>query len=282
MRESLPTRLLLMLAGATPEKLAAVERFLKESPLPEGLAPANEAGQTAPVETPDPLCHTLRREPACWVLVFQGRRAYLKYEIGLQYVGYLLSHPDQRVSGATLFSKFHPQSPKVSGISHLVSPDGGEITDLPDDATPSEENLDKDTERVLEAHREKAHEFRETLRDPDASASDKEFARRELRQIIRFLATEKRTNQDPNTRAVKRVHKSIQRLCDHLASQEPGHTAADPVAREFAGYIAQHILVPSRRYTVARRGANVRVARGELAGHLVFECPRGHNWFVQA
>jgi hypothetical protein len=281
MRESLPTRLLLMLAEATPGKLAAVERFLKGGPLPGGLAPANEAGVVAPVETPDPLCYTLRREPACWVLVFQGRSAYLKYEIGLEYVACLLSHPDRGVSGATLFSKFHPQSPKASGITHLVSPDGGEITDLPDDATPSEENLDKDTERILEAHREKAQEFREILQDPAASDSDKEFARRELREIIGFLATQKKTNQDPNTRAVKRVHKSIQRLCDNLARQEPGHTAPDPVAREFGGYIAQHILVPSRRYTVARKGANVHVARGELAGHLVFECPPGHRWSVR-
>jgi hypothetical protein len=127
----------------------------------------------------------------------------------------------------------------------------------------------------------KAQELRETLQDPAASASDKEFARRELRQIIHFLATQKKTSQDPNTRAVKRVHKSIQRLCDHLARQEPGQTAPHPVAREFAGYIAEHILVPSRRYTVARRGANVRVARGELARHLVFECPPGHRWAVR-
>jgi hypothetical protein len=143
MRESLPTKLLLMLAEATPDMLAAVERFLQGEPLQRAFAPANEAGVAEPVETPDPLCYTLRREPACWVLVFQGRRAYLKYEIGLAYVAYLLSHPDQRVSGTTLFSKFHPQSPKASGISHLVSPDGGEITDLPDDARRSMSRWDK-------------------------------------------------------------------------------------------------------------------------------------------
>jgi hypothetical protein len=269
-----------LLAEATPDRLAAVERFLKGEPLPKVLASGNEAGVATPVETPDPLCCTLRREPACWVLVLQGQRAYLKYEIGLEYVAYLLSHPGQRVSGATLFSKFHPQSPKASGISSVGSPDAGGVTDLADDATLSEENLDKDTERVLEAHRETAQEFRETLQDPAASASDKEFARRALQEIIGFLAAQKKTSQDPNTRAVKRVHKSIQRLCDNLAGQGPGHSAPDPVARGFAGYIAQHILVPSRRYTVARKGANIRVARGELAGHLVFECSTSHRWAV--
>ena len=45
MTESLPTRLLLMLARATPEKLAAVERFLAGEHLPD---PQN-TGQRATV-----------------------------------------------------------------------------------------------------------------------------------------------------------------------------------------------------------------------------------------
>ena len=214
------------------------------------------------------------------MLFFKDGRAYLKHEIGLQYVSYLLRHRNEAVSGATLFSKFHLQSPKSPGITSLVLSDTGEFTDLSDDTTLSQENLDKDTDRVLAAHREKAEEFRETLQDPDASPSDKEFAREQLRQIIAFLGTEKSITQDPNTCAGKRVRKAIQRLCDNLARQEPGATAPDPVAREFAGYIVQHILGPSRRYTVAKKGANVRVARGELAGQLIFECPPGHCWSV--
>jgi hypothetical protein len=230
------------------------------------------------VETPDPSYYSLCREPACWVLVFEGNRVHLKHEIGLHYVNYLLHHPNQAASGATLFSKFHPQSPETSGISQLALPDAGELIDLPDDATPIEENLDKDTQRILAAHKEKAQEFREILQDPAASLSDKRFAQQQLRQIIQFLATQKSTTQDPNTRAAKRVRKSIQRLCDNLGGQEPGPIVPDPLAREFGRYIVEHILVPSRRYTVAKKGANVRLARGELAGHLIFECPPGHRW----
>jgi hypothetical protein len=230
------------------------------------------------VQPAAPFRYSLRREPACWVLVFEGKYAYLKHEIGLRYVNYLLHHPDQAVSGATLFSKFHPQSPEASGITQLVRPDAGEPRDLPDDAIPSEDNLDKDTERILAAHREKAQEFRETLRDPEALPSEKDFARQQLQQIIEFLATQKSTTQDASTRAGKRVRKSIQRLCENLTSQESGQPAPDPVAREFAAYVAQHILGPSRRYSVPKKGANVRVARGELAGQLTFECPSGHRW----
>src|ERR1035437_2652820 len=72
------------------------------------------------VETPDPSCYSLCREPACWVLVLEGKRAHLKHEIGLHYVNYLMHHPNQAVSGATLFSKFHLQSPETSGITHLA------------------------------------------------------------------------------------------------------------------------------------------------------------------
>jgi hypothetical protein len=54
------------------------------------------------------------------------------------------------------------------------------------------------------------------------------------------------------------------------------------VALAFAEYIEKHILVPSRRYTRAKPGSNVRIARGELAGRLIFECPPGHRWSVVA
>ena len=240
----------------------------------------NPAAEPSPpaVELPAPSRYSLCRERACWVLVYEGDRVHLKHEIGLHYVNYLLQHPNQAVSGATLFSKFHPQSPENSGITELVLPDAGELIDLPDDATPSEENLDKDTRRILAAHKEKAREFREILGDPAASASDKQFAQQRLREIIRFLATQQSATRDPNTRAAKRVRKSIQRLRDNLAGAEQERPAPDPVPGKFAEYIEQHILVPSRRYTVAKKGGNIRVARGELAGHLIFECPPGHHW----
>jgi hypothetical protein len=249
-------------------------------------APAAQTNPTAEpsrptVELPAPSRYSLCREPACWVLVYEGHRVHLKHEMGLHYVSYLLRHPNQALSGATLFSKFHPQSPATSGITQLALPDAGELIDLPDDATLSEENLDQDTQRILAAHKEKAQEFREILQDQAASAADRKFAQERLREIIHFLATQKSTTRDPNTRAARRVRKSIQRLRDHLAGPEAGQPAPDAVPREFADYIEQHMLVPSRRYTLARKGANVRVARGELAGHLIFECPPGHRWSVR-
>jgi hypothetical protein len=298
MREALLGKLALVLSRATPGELAAIYRFATGEAFPElrEAVPGSEpkqfsAGQTSPLctsaapppkaEIAVPLRYSLCRKPACWVLCFNGNYAYLKHEIGLDYVSYLLRHPNEAVAGAALFSKFHRQSAEASGITALLLPDTGELVELSDDATLSEESLDKDTESVLAVHRAKAQECRETLHDPDASPSDKKFAGEQLRQIIAFLRSEKRTARDPNARAARRVRRSIQRLCDNLAPEEPGATAPDPVAREFAAYIAQHILGPIRRYTVPKKGANVRVARGELAGQLLFECPPGHCWSVR-
>jgi hypothetical protein len=60
----------------------------------------------------------------------------------------------------------------------------------------------------------------------------------------------------------------------------PGEKEPRPVAVAFADYIEEHILVPSRRYTRAKPGARVRIARGELAGRLIFEGPPGDRWSV--
>ena len=77
------------------------------------------------------------------------------------------------------------------------------------------------------------------------------------------------------------MHRSITRRCEHLTQPTGAEGRPDPVAAAFAEYIEQHILQPSRRYTRARPGANVRLARGELAGRLVFECPPGDRWSVE-
>jgi hypothetical protein len=58
------------------------------------------------METTEPSVCSLRREPACWVLVFNGRRAYLKHEIGIEYVAWLLAHPGETIASAALFAKF--------------------------------------------------------------------------------------------------------------------------------------------------------------------------------
>ena len=257
--------------------------MLSTAPFASPDRPVARPGQPAPppVETPDPRRYSLCREPVCWVLVFQGREAYLSYEIGLCYVSHLLQHPNQTVSAARLFVKFHPPSPGASGITELGLSDASEAIELSDDAIPGEENLDKDTERVLEAHREKAQKCRDMLRDPDASPSGKQLAREQLQQITRFLATQKSSAQDSSTQAGKRVRKSIQRLCDHLREPMPGEKAPNPEALAFADYVEEHILVPSRRYTLAKKGANVHFARGELAGQLSFECPSDHRWSIR-
>ena len=91
-----------------------------------------------------------------------------------------------------------------------------------------------------------------------------------------------RSEPDPGGDVTRVVHRSIQRLCTSLRKSAAGQGVANLTVLAFAEYIERHILVPSRRYTRAKLGANVRVARGELAGRLIFECPAGHCWSVVA
>jgi len=107
-----------------------------------------------PWSCPPPRVTSLCREPACWVLVYEGNRVYLKHEIGLHYVHYLLQHPDEPVSGGlSLASSIRsrrrlPALPARARACRRPRRSGRR-------RDPSEANLDTDTQRILAAHKAK-------------------------------------------------------------------------------------------------------------------------------
>jgi hypothetical protein len=123
-------------------------------------------------------------------------------------------------------------------------------------------------------------ELKATMDDAQALPSERAEAERRYEELVAFLKKHYRPAPAPGRAVTKLVHKSIQRLCEHLALPATGQTTADPAALAFGDYIAARILVPSRRYTRAKAGADTHIARGELAGKLIFECPAGHRWTV--
>jgi hypothetical protein len=320
MRDALLGKLVLVLSRATPEELAAVYRFATGEPLesaecgvrsaelkrgqadgsswagrqtgpasrPElGLArptsPPSVAASSPPTaETPDPLTYTLRREPACWVLVLKGQRAYLKYELGLAYVAYLLSHPGEHVPSAVLFSKFSAGHRKDLAAPELPDPETGLRLPLTDGVGIAQLRSDKDEAEARSRYYAQLREYKETFADGSIPEPEREDARRLYDELLAFLKQHYRPEPDPGGDVTRVVHRSIQRLCTSLRKPVAGRGVPDPVALAFAEYIERHILVPSRRYTRAKAGANVRVARGELAGRLIFECPPSHRWSVVA
>ena len=274
-RESLPTRLLFLLAEATPEELVAVERLLKGKLLPKALAPVHEPGPAAPVEIPDPLGHTLRREPACWVLVLRGQRAFLKREIGLAYVAHLLSRPGEHVPAATLFSEFSTRGPREVRDAQLPAPETG------DGLAMAELAPDRDEAEARSRYYAQLREYKDAFNDRSIPELEREEARRRYDELLGFLKQHYRPRREAGSEVIRSVHRAIQRLCNGLRTPAAGQHVPEPAKLAFAEYIERHILVPSRRYTRAKPGSNVRIARGELAGRLAFECPSGHHWSVQ-
>ncbi|MCX6929478.1 MAG: hypothetical protein NT154_40625 [Verrucomicrobia bacterium] len=299
MREALLGKLVLVLSRATPEELAAIYRFATGEPLADGQKgavgsrprqfasrqrTASDASASSPLkmEIADPFRYSLCREAGCWVLCFRDGEAYLKREIGLEYVGCLLAQPDQWVPSATLFSRFSAAHGKNLAAAELPDPETGDLTPLTDGVDTGQLRPDNDEAQARRRYWAQLGEYKGTFSDRSIPEPEREEARRLHDELLAFLKQHYRSEADPGGDVTRVVHRSIQRLCTNLRKPAAGQGVANPVALAFAEYIELHILVPSRRYTRAKAGANVRVARGELAGRLIFECPPDDCWSVVA
>ena len=281
MPESLSARLLFKLLQATPEKLTAVERLLDE----EGLAGQTGSGGLSssppPTGKAGPFPYSLRHEGWCWVLDFIGGRAGLKPESGLRYVAWVLAAPDEAVACAKLFSRFSAGQRKDLPMAELPDPETGVCQQVTDGVGTAQWAPDKDEAEARNRYYAQLLEYKETIGNPAVPESERAEAQRLYDELVAFLKEHYQRAPDPGRAVTKLVHRSIRRLCDHLQEPMPGERAPNPVAAAFGEYIAKHILVPSRRYTRAKPGAHVRIARGELAGRLIFECPPGDRWCVR-
>ncbi len=208
------------------------------------------------------------------MLVFQGQRALLKREIGLAYVAHLLSHPGEQVPSATLFSEFSARGRKDLRASELPDPETGDGLEV------SQWAPDRDEAEARSRYHAQLGEYRETFNDRSIPEPEREEARRLHGELLAFLKQHYLPERDAGSGVTRNVHRAIQRLCHGLRTPSAGQKAPEPAKLAFAAYIERHILVPSRRYTRAKPGSNVRIARGELAGRLIFECPPGHLWSV--
>jgi hypothetical protein len=141
--------------------------------------------------------------------------------------------------------------------------------------------LDNDEAAARSRYRAQLLEYEETIGNSAIPESERAEAQGLYDELVAFLKEHYRPAPDAGKAVTKLVHRALQRLCDHLREPMAGEEAPHPGAVAFAEYVEEHILIPSRRYTRARPGARVRIARGELAGRLIFECPPGDRWGVK-
>ena len=293
MRESLPVELLLRFLEATPEELVAIRRFFGRQALMDWEEGAPAGGRISPGAPPFPECsphilapadacrYSLRHQRACWLLDFKAGPVQLTPETGLGYVAYLLAEPGELVPSATLFSRFSTGHRENVVALELPDAETGRLVPLTDGVGAGQLSLDNDEAAARSRYRAQLLEYQETIGNPAIPESERAEAQGLYDEPVAFLKEHYRPAPDPGKAVTKLVHRSIQRLCDHLREPMAGEEVADPGAVAFAAYIEEHILIPSRRYTRAKPGARVRIARGELAGRLIFECPPGDRWEVK-
>jgi len=242
--------------------------------------PLSECPGHIPAAGP-PFLYSLRRQRACWLLDFKTGPVQLTPETGLGYTACLLSMPNELVPSATLFSRFSGGHRKIVVAPELPDPENGLWVPLTDGVGIGQLPPDPDEAEARRRYRAQLLEYEETIENPGIPEPERAEAQRLYDELVGFLKEHYRAAPDPGKAVTKLVHRSIQRLCDHLREAMPGEEFPHPAAVAFAEYVTEHILVPSRRYTRARPGARVRIARGELAGRLIFECPVGDRWDVK-
>jgi hypothetical protein len=260
--------------GRSTEVGGKGEEGLRTTGKGEALSPplAGKAG---------PFRYSLRHEGWGWVFECSKGRVCFKPEIGLSYVGWLLAAPDEAVPCAKLFSRFSGGQRKDLPIAELPDPETGASQEVTDAVGMAQWLPDKDEAEARNRYYAQLMEYKETIGNSAVPESERAEAQRLYDDLVTFLKKHYQRAPDPGRAMTKLVHRSIRRLCDHLREPMPGERASNPVAAALGEYITKHILVPSRRYTRAKPGANVRVARGELAGRLIFECPPDDRWCVQ-
>jgi hypothetical protein len=273
MRETFPFKLLQQFLHGTPEQLADITHYFEGQAFPEC--------QPSPApQRSDPHRYALRRGRVCWVLDFKPGSTQLKSEIDLGYVACLFSQPDEPLPSATLFSKSSGGHRKDLANEELPDRETGLLQPVTVGVGIAQLPPDKDEAKARSAYSAMLREYKETADDLAIPESERLEAQRSYDELLAFLREHYRPAPSPGQAVTKLVHKSIRRLCEHLLQPIPGEKTPDPTAIAFAAYIAEHILLPSRRYTRAKPGARVRIARGELAGRLIFECPPGDRWSV--
>jgi hypothetical protein len=242
------------------EPVVAPEPGTTAAPIQIAVASASQQSElpipASPLRTPNSALSTLRtphsafpyalhREGSLWHLRLNGHPAILKHEQALFYVAHLFAHPADPTKKLDLASNY---------------------------ATLRQASLAPDNDEARRRHLQKARELKETLDDPSASESDLSAAREELEQIADHLSRDQRPARDEAKKAADAIRATMNHLLRTLAKSN------DPVHRDFATHLLQHVILPSHRFSDPK----ARHARGELAGCLLYEPPPGVQWSVEA
>jgi hypothetical protein len=174
----------------------------------------------------------LEKGLGCWLLRHNGQHAILRSEIGLDYVAFLLAHPDEEFHGLALALK----------VRALRNGQPADSVDLLQERALA---LD-DAEAARRLYR-KQLDLENLVDDESTSEPVREEAQRELLAIYEFQKKNVARTNNMASKASHSVGMAIKRLHRRLANaaDETGHPHL--ILRAFAQYVQKHILVPSGR-----------------------------------
>jgi hypothetical protein len=198
---------------------------------------------------PVPKSFSLRRDLGIWELSQGSRRAILKHELGLDYVAYLLDHPDQEIHGLALGLKVRAvRNGEPMESAEVIQERALALDDI--DAARRLYRKQRELEGIIDDELTV-----EAVRD-EAYAQLKDILAYQKKHIARTSSQADKASHAVGT-AINRLYTKLARACDH--SGQP-HT----LLRDFALTIKRHILEPSGR---GKDGGSRRKASG---GHFIY------------
>jgi len=219
--------------------------------------------QTNDHNAPAGCQNVLRRGGEYWTLVFEGREAIFKHELGALYVAYLLLNP--------------PKEPLHAVALALKARDMAGKTAGPDEVLEQRSMGLEDAAKVRALWR-RQRELERVLEDRLEIEPVKAEALRELEEVTEYLRQSPWLSRRGAERCVEAVSAAIKRLHGHLVAAADAEGKPHPVLQGFARHLREHLLVPSGRGGADARGQ----ACPGFAGCFTYQPPRGVVWEVQS
>jgi len=220
------------------------------------------------------LRYALRKGLGAWELIFEGRRAILKDEMGVPFVAWLLlNQPAEPVPALLLALRVEPPDRTCPGITEVEHPGTGETVLVERDAILQERSLALDDGDCLRGLWHEQRKLEAILEDRNVSQVIKAEVQHDLEALQQFIRKQGwRTKITPSP-ATRKVGRAIRRFHQRLATALDSTGAPSPALRAFAAHLQDCLLVPSGR--TGRRGGDRHKVPG---GFFIYLPPPGVAW----
>jgi len=209
-----------------------------------------------------------------WELIFEGQRATLKPELGIEYVAFLLANPpEEPLPGLVLAMRVDPPSRAEPCATEIEDPVSGAMVVVGRDAIVQERSLALDDGEVLQGLWREQRKLEAILEDRGVSETIKAEVRQDLEAIHEFKEKNRWRSKDNTIKTANSVGRAVMRFYQQLANATDYSGAPCPVLRAFAAHLKNHLLIPSGRS--GPRGGDRCTAP---AGCFTYLRPEGVVW----